>query len=1255
MMKIFRFVVFMAVIVAVSMTSKVNATFFVDPTACNADNPAWYAWAWADGQDGEWLEGVPEGTLIKFDNGEKNHIILVRMNPNYQNLPTWDAEWNRYQFDDALDHERCTLVLGWNNGMTGTWTEPIVSENGKPVWQQNNANASNYISNRKALTGRHCMVNKLINVVGVGSWISDLNNLVDEDLNNYATFPKIVDATVGVAPITSVRDTKNHYATGTTAGFTLVAGSGASLLDLDVVNAFAIAFYLEGQLVQTVPVQAGQNAGGVGLSLITIPGSSDVNIELSATAPCEFDEISLFPSGGVDLSAITSTKIKYAFVGDYVMNTITDTSMQNYAAEHGRMQFSLDQGSKQRQGGNSLMTQGTELGYWVGDDLINDDLTDGVAWGVLAIGSALDCRVGAAPNRSDPDQSMPFKKGSTVGFVYGNGSVLKLPVGKSVVIKLYKGEWVEKSSAVWGTYYEYQQTEVQSETVSANVLSLNLISGGKQQATITAEEDFSHARITFPTGLTIDVGGTKAFYAFISDPADVDHHCDLKLSANANLCTNEEEYQLVAEGGIPVTWSIYSQPAGANATVSANGLLTGMTVEGDYIVQATAADGCSDIVRVTYGLLQSSPCDNPINNTDIDNPTWVLSERVSDGGALININGNLNDSENVLNVSLEDYATYNNSLNGTVVENLPIVGVKKTTGNISDGVKAHRIGFVVETKSLGLSLDAIDLFNIRTYKNGTQTSSQLISENNAVKLKLIGNNKLQKMRFAVTVPADVEFDEFVLWKSGVLDLSIDRFNIYYAFDEVVADGEEVNTCIDPLGCDGTLLSPSTGATLNSSEIQFAGAVNVANVIDNLTYLVDDDIDTGVSITNTVSVGNGVVIAIDLGRVYTPSQQVGIIVDERTYLAGIEAGSWVTIKTYLNGVEQQSQSDWSVLGVNAIGYGDKSFIFMNPTTNYDEIRITIASIANVLNVDQKYYGVFIRDDYDRDGIPDCRDDDSCVDEYTLDEEATVLQKPQDYPDGNLALHRSFELGQWNNIVLPVSLTWLQLRNAFGNKVELAKPSEIYNYKDVSTVMVYDPVRGDMDNEVAIEAGEYYLIMPYKEPDMEAGEQYAALDGNTINGPVYFIPGVTYLRSVGEQPLQVKELLLRSNSQGAPKRASGINDTDEGMVKVHGSQVYLEGSVNEKVPAGSYIYISQNRLDCVDEDTEMLGFRYYVENLTDRPLIHGQDVVTGVHDIRVEDVVRKGIYTIDGRRIRNSIESLPAGVYIIDGVKRVITQR
>ena len=1277
--------------IAMSLAFAAQSTVYLSPGPCNTGDEVWYAFTWTEDvvvadENGNtttipgtstWTgsSAVNDGVFeFDVDGSTGYNIIFVRMNPNGANVPSWDASWN--QTDDlSLMVDATYTISGWRDGtnrMNGNWQLPPVPATGKTVWQQTDPNGANFLSHRRALTGRHCMVNKLVSVVEVGNWVRDLDNMTDEDISNVAVFPSVASVGVGAKPITSIRDTKNHYAAGTTAGFSLVASTGASVLNLAAANAWAINFYLEGKLMATKAVSTGQNAGGVGLSLIKIPGSDEVTLDVSATAPCEFDEISLMPTGLADASVVTNTRVKYAFVGDYKNYTITQTSMQNYAAAHGRLPFSLDQGAKQRQGGNSLVVNGTETGYWAGSDLINDDLTDGVAWGVISIGANLDCRVGAAINRDDPDQSMPFKAGSTVGFKVSTGSLLKLPVGTWAKVRLFKGEWVEKSSAIWGTYYEYVQTEVQEETINANVLSLSLVSGGEQFPTITAKEDFSHIEVTFYTVLSVDLGGMKGWYAFVSDPAESNHQCNLMPTANTSICDSETSRQLTVEGTdangdpIAVTWSIEQQPSGANASIDANGLLTGMTEEGEYVVKATAADGCADYVTITRGLyVSTASCDNPIVNADDSNPAYVLSETVNDGGALININGNLLDSENVLNPTLDDFAIYQNALNATVVENLPIVGVRKTNGLISDGSQAHRIGFVVEAQSTGLGADVIDLFNIRTYQNGVQTESKVIKESNAVKVKLIGSNRVQKLRFAVDIPAGVAFDEFVLWKSGVLDLSIDRFKIYYAFDEAIADEDEPTECFDPIGCSATMVSNLTKARIDGNHVQFAGGVNAANVVDNLTFLVDDDINTGVSISNTVSLGDGLVLAVDLGHVYTPGHQVGIIMDSRTYLAGVNAGSWVTVKTFLNGVEQERQSDWSVLGVNAIGYGDKSYIFMNPTKDYDAITITIANIANLLDFDSKYYGIFVRSDYDQDGTPDCHDDDSCVEEFTLDEEATMLAKGRDYTGANLALHRSFNLFQWNCIVLPVDLTWLQLRNAFGNDVQLAEPYDFYTFNNRTNVLTYKPYDANTADDVtAIEAGKYYLILPTREADMPAmignvQQIYTTLENKqqvTLNGPVYFISDVSYSQQWDNVTPDTRELHHKSstNQQGRSWRAES-NET----VVVHGSLIYLDGAINSKVPASTdeneyYKYTDDNELEMLREDYDMLGFRFYLENRTDLPLSHGDDLITAIGDVSAAPVgQRKGVYTIDGRRLSDNtpVTELPAGVYIINGQKVV----
>lgn len=170
-----------------------------------------------------------------------------------------------------------------------------------------------YLSNSHAFTGDGCFVNRLINSVGVANAYVDMENIVDDDLTNVATIAKGVAVKVTVDPLVTIRDSRNYYAKGTTAGFYLVA-SGSSTLSLSIVKAMAIGFYRDGQLITTVPVKEGQDASGLNLSLVNI-GTEDGVMTLTAEAPEIFDEISLNMAGGVQLEVTSDLMVKYAFAG----------------------------------------------------------------------------------------------------------------------------------------------------------------------------------------------------------------------------------------------------------------------------------------------------------------------------------------------------------------------------------------------------------------------------------------------------------------------------------------------------------------------------------------------------------------------------------------------------------------------------------------------------------------------------------------------------------------------------------------------------------------------------------------------------------------------------------------------------------------------------------------------------------------------------------------------------------------------------
>lgn len=91
----------------------------------------------------------------------------------------------------------------------------------KPVYQETDSSKPYYLSNRRALVGPGCSVNSLFDGVKVIGGVKDLQNLVDEDLSNYASFPSLADVGVAVAPIVSVKDLDNAYAAGTEVGFSL--------------------------------------------------------------------------------------------------------------------------------------------------------------------------------------------------------------------------------------------------------------------------------------------------------------------------------------------------------------------------------------------------------------------------------------------------------------------------------------------------------------------------------------------------------------------------------------------------------------------------------------------------------------------------------------------------------------------------------------------------------------------------------------------------------------------------------------------------------------------------------------------------------------------------------------------------------------------------------------------------------------------------------------------------------------------------
>lgn len=850
------------------------------------------------------------------------------------------------------------------------------------------------LGGRRALVGPGCVVNQFASNIQLLSGISGLENLVDEDLDNFATFTTGVAVGVTEQPLFSVKDMNHTYAAGTEAGICMVSSESGGLLSLSVIQLFTIRAYNNGKLIATYPVSSGQAGSGVGLDLIKIPGTDNMAVNLTCTPEEDFDELYVDISGGLDVSVIKELKFKYAFVGKPRQCLLTTNGLKQYAKLTGQ--------AGEDGAGAVLKPRGAAVPVLIPfpiidselNKLVDDDLSNSCSvTNIVSIGYK-----GAAKLSTDPDEplcgitndspnpTVVFPAGSEVGFVYQNAAALNLKLGNYVEIKVFNTD---------GT--------TQTERVEAGVLSLSVAEGGKMTSSVIAKKEFYAAEIAFYTAVSANLGNLGVYYGFVNETPEIPHRCPINSSVNAEICDVQSTYQLLSNPALAVEWKLVNAkeygtdkdlPEGS-VTVTPSGKVTfydvdGKNIPGEYVFEATSVGcthtpKCTERVIIRRGIVSyDAGCSEPIFNDDSQNNHELSTDIYGSSGALISIS-DLKNAESILDKDFNNYASYTGGL--SIASNIRVVGVKKkegifTVSSEKEGGKVNkRIGFIVESKSTFLNADVLQFFQIRCYHDGQEVYRKLIDETNAVGVGLIEGDQSQKVRFSIEVPAydedgnPIEFDEFMLWTAGVLKLDISVLNIYYSFIE-----DASFDCGNPLKCAETI-SVDNGATAYP-DMKFQTA-SIAGVVQNLGYLIDNDLDSYFLYQNTVQAGSGMVVSVKLGKTLDYRHQFGIIMDNQTFLAGVGLGTWMTVETYYNGVATGDKFDnWGVLGLDVIGYGDKSYLINNPTRNFDEVRITFAGIANVLN-GYKLYGLFIRGDKNLNGIPDCMDPDTnCAEDLGL---------------------------------------------------------------------------------------------------------------------------------------------------------------------------------------------------------------------------------------------------------------------------------
>ncbi len=316
------------------------------------------------------------------------------------------------------------------------------------------------------------------------------------------------------------------------------------------------------------------------------------------------------------------------------------------------------------------------------------------------------------------------------------------------------------------------------------------------------------------------------------------------------------------------------------------------------------------------------------------------------------------------------------------------------------------------------------------------------------------------------------------------------------------------------------------------------------------------------------------------------------------------------------------------------------------------------------------------------------------ELILDEESTDLRyltmATDEYKNTVLHLNRKLNANMWNSLILPVDLTWGQMKRTFGDAVKVAKLAAL-----TENSVQFVTVEPKNDDDVMVTAFEPYIVFPPYTQVKSApytvehfytskgednsewlGKDYKpSKDENnqltkTLKADHYDITMVTLDRK------KLNEYLNTTNWESKTTfSANGGGMVCKGTI----AKTYENGKIlsNRDDLNGDYFMYKGKLIQVPHGDKDngepysygLKAFRCWFE-LTDKTsgkpslvslLIDGvEDSTTGIADIHCSTDRTSykrgidGVFNMNGQMVRRSCsqEGLPKGMYVVDGKKIII---
>lgn len=797
----------------------------------------------------------------------------------------------------------------------GTRTE-TASTSGLDV-EQNETYGAIYKPNRRVpLVGEGRVINQITKgLIAVGANNENQEFLIDKDLTNGVTVSGLAKVDAGI-PIFSVRDVNRVYyngGQGVKVGFVYEPQSG--VLDLSVLKAFYVQTLLNGKVQDSSLSESGDGFELLDLNLLNVAGGK-YEVSFDATKP--FDEVRLGYAGvNVNVSTAQSAKFYYAFVGE----NPEKIAAKGRTYEH----------AKGEEYENAL-----GIGKWNSkEELCDSDLDNGLTFSLDALLSVPKFRV---------NFNADIPAGSEIGFRTSTATLLNVDLGG---VTMHALDESNKSQ--------------QDEKLGTGI-GLSAVGGDSKNFSFITTKAARGVQIDFP--LSVKLEATTIHYAYSRDPVEIDVSSYFTIG---NDTISTDYYNLPTPSDGTVSYSPISYPEGATPPNISGNHMTGMTVNGDYVVQAIYKRG--EETSWSYAVIHRnkkevvSGCNTMMINTS-DNPTQYSVEEPLGGQGGISLFNKIKDTQNLVDAEYNNYAEATNVLSLIQLGGLASV---KSTKVIEPQKGKIRVGFVMQTNNQLLGADVLKFFFIRLYKGQTKVYEGLTGQNNTVGVGLIGNDG-SKLRFYVET--EKAFDRVELWSAGLLNINLNTFRLYYAFYEPV-EGCENNTTTSE-ACMEMITAQKHGATINYAETKSPSVVGVGTTMNNLSYVIDNSQQTAASIVAVVSLISRSTVAVKFNSI-RGGQPVGAILRTPGYALNASVLQNVTIAAYNGGQAVASESTSSGLAsIEVISDAGLAYMEVTPLQDYDEVRISFPSLANALET-VWLSGFYIRPDANSNGIPDCAEE------------------------------------------------------------------------------------------------------------------------------------------------------------------------------------------------------------------------------------------------------------------------------------------